>query len=520
MTVLFIVFASKALTLTLIFVGANVSRAGTVHCAAFPTYSKFNVPTDVFSVRQVAGRVFTSPGLVEVTLSALSADSNYTVYCSTQSLAGDLMNLETTLKTRQSVRTLCCPSIQITKSYQEILEAVTSTGLDGSPVSQAAQVSPSSSQAPKVFSFVLDSAPASLTSVRVSVRLTGMPSVAQCSATVAHESLRESAREHVKMQELVDSDFLTNSRRSMNRMFSEEIVAAASSSPSNFVFENSGTFSSPSQQSLSGSFLVNGSPGCFLLTVSATVITTVGAASPSGVYKSASVYVLIRSRTAPPPAPKPLFAVLSNDGLQSFVYFDADTDTPGGQSIFPCTMLLSISASISTSSCYWLVPSTLVIIRPSIKILSQGLFVLPWKLRSRCDKITYPSIACGNYSSFPGKLIQVDKPRNPIAPIVKLSAPRSLSYCDDIVLNPTASSGDAGVPWSEILWHVEAVLSIGTPPFNSSQTQNLTQNILRIETLLNIEYNSTYSFAVVPAAATDSPTRAAAGDAPGRPGWT
>jgi hypothetical protein len=53
------------------------------------------------------------------------------------------------------------------------------------------------------------------------------------------------------------------------------------------------------------------------------------------------------------------------------------------------------------------------------------------------------------------QVVDVQLPTSPIVPDVSLSASATVASCDPIVLNPTASSGIAGLNWQSIVWSVE-----------------------------------------------------------------
>ena len=76
----------------------------------------------------------------------------------------------------------------------------------------------------------------------------------------------------------------------------------------------------------------------------------------------------------------------------------------------------------------------------------------------------------------------VTAPLNPIGPAASLSVPKTLGVCDDLVMDPTATTGQAGKPWQRIIWSVAS---------STETTKNLT-------TFLNKQYQSTSNLISVP----------------------
>lgn len=92
---------------------------------------------------------------------------------------------------------------------------------------------------------------------------------------------------------------------------------------------------------------------------------------------------------------------------------------------------------------------------------------------------------CRSYLAAPAMSLPIASPLYPVSPVVTLVAPSVFGRCEDVVLDPTASLGNSGRPWSSVTWSV-----------NGEDCQ--TQNCSFIEWYLNTRATVTNKFVVVP----------------------
>ena len=114
---------------TTLVVSAVLTYDGTVYCGAFPTTT---VPT---SISQITSQKFVAAsvsGTASVSITGLLPATSYTVYCIAQSSLGTLATLSAALTSKITMTTLCCKTITVTISLDDIY--------DGSSASNAVQI--------------------------------------------------------------------------------------------------------------------------------------------------------------------------------------------------------------------------------------------------------------------------------------------------------------------------------------------------------------------------------------------
>ena len=220
----------------------------------------------------------------------------------------------------------------------------------------------------------------------------------------------------------------------------------------------------------SGSFIVQGSPGCYNVTVSVV-------SGPH--YDSATRALGVVSLTLPPNPPIIQSATFSNDGQSLIVFFDSPCDATKFPSVFNCSALFTFAGS-SMSTCLWAttkqvtasigVSITLASVNIGDSVVVKGGVLFPICQSGKlCTAATRMSLV-------------VTEPLSPTTPTVSLSAPIKIGSCDNLVMDPTATTGQAGRPWQRIIWSATAL---------ASNTKNLT-------TFLNKQYRSTSDLVIVP----------------------
>ena len=209
------------------------------------------------------------------------------------------------------------------------------------------------------------------------------------------------------------------------------VAANATVFPSTFQF-------SASTQVLVGNFIVRGTPGCYLLTANATGNQTI--------YNFAEPFN-IKSSDAVPAPPVLSSAAFSNDGLSVIVGFSAPTDEGAFaavpfayQGAFPCSSVLMFNG-VSLASCIWATNAQIVVslvgpgatAQPTI-LVGDVVTTLNHTLRAVCR--------AGHLCPFANSTRAiVAAPVAAIVPTVALSSPSFVGGCDDLVMDPTASTG-------------------------------------------------------------------------------
>jgi hypothetical protein len=255
-------------------------------------------------------------------------------------------------------------------------------------------------------------------------------------------------------------------------------VASAVPSFSNFT---------SSSTSASFSFIVLGTPGCYLL-----------AALVSGtdrlLYSTTNSSIVVRSSKAAPDAPKLQSAVFSNDGLKLYVTLDSASDKGATvisnyASAFICSQLVSFAGS-GSASCIWSAanvvtatisssgsqaPNSLVEVKSNVTLLAN-------RIKAVCS---YGLVcAYANASS-----VVVIAPSNPIIPSIQLTTATTIGGCDSIVMDPTTSTGGGGRSWKSLVWSVSGVGSSITLANTTSITAYLSSKYLTTTSLVTIPQN-------------------------------
>jgi hypothetical protein len=200
---------------------------------------------------------------------------------------------------------------------------------------------------------------------------------------------------------------------------------------------------------LKGDFVIRGYQGCYILSA-----YTFGSRAQ---YLNTTVNIMIQdTRFYAIPPPEVNKAYFGDDGLSIFIEYDTPTNIPvfANKTLFKCYNIAKFEGDLD-SSCKWINSKVLLaLLSPktnSMIKVDDSILMLDKKVKAFCGLGCDPSLL--SYS--PAFTIKVSAPLNPVVPVVALSSSNFISSCDNIVLDPTSSSGEAGRPWKAILWIVE-----------------------------------------------------------------
>ena len=405
----------------LITVPVNMSKSGTAYCAYFSSNTS-KLLVSVYTIKSQkfsASTLASAGGIVKVLMnSGISPYTRYDVYCFTEDLKLNTMTNDIVLSTQQTVRTACCRSILSSIYYSNLVFPST--------VKETVY-----SFKDNIFFFYLDSYPDDSISVNVDLKSYN------CSFT----------------QNSVSSD--------------------ASAIPSKFDFKLS-------SKSLSGKFIIKGSPGCYNVTYS----------SESGTYDNFFDTLIIKGNEFSPQAPQLSTAIFSNDGRKLLITTDLPSDRGatsivGYDSSFNCSHLLSFVGA-TTSNCLWFDDSSIiasfnlssVLITSKLLGIGDKVTMLENKTKPIC---TNPKIC--DYSTKSS--VTVLTPLKAIVPTVSMSSATVISSCDSITIDASLSTGNAGRSWSMLMWSVTLSDTI-----NTTVTTYLNKNFNEsIEDLITIPNN-------------------------------
>ena len=360
--------------------------------------------------------------MVTVLIGSLTPDTKFDVFCYTESLSSDPMDGVEVLATRTTVQTSCCRSVQLLTAFDQLVIPYAVTA------SSSSYTFSSSS-----FKLGLDTVPTSEIAVKVSLL-------------------------------------------SYKCSFQEDgINSTAVAVPSRIKF-------SKTSQSLTGSYIIRGSPGCYNLTMSA-----IGNLTYSGV----SSQVFIKGVLQLPDPPKLSSAVFSDDGRKITVDFDSPSDrassaVPNYLSSFSCSDLFSFYGD-SSAPCIWTSTKQVVV----TMISSSSITALPIvgdSITLATNKTKPICISSKKCKFSPQQSVNLLSPAKPVIPVVTLAATSTVSGCSDITIDPSLSTGQCGRSWSKITWFVSGLGDTITAADSTA-----------IAAFLNSNYNSsTESLVVIP----------------------
>ena len=104
-------------------IAANISKQGTIYCAAFANFGAPNTLWDIFAQGFSSNR--NSAGICGVHITGLYLDTGYSIYCYTTDFNGHSMPLIVAMETKVSIRTACCKKIICTASVTLITQNTT-----------------------------------------------------------------------------------------------------------------------------------------------------------------------------------------------------------------------------------------------------------------------------------------------------------------------------------------------------------------------------------------------------------
>jgi hypothetical protein len=236
----------------------------------------------------------------------------------------------------------------------------------------------------------------------------------------------------------------------------------------------------PTSLSLSSTFIIYGTPGCYQVTTQTRTSrrrrqlfgrSRNRALSGGDIYDSAIDNVILRSHKSNADPPLLKTARFTRNPSKIILYFDSATDRgaeSGGISnpagIFDCEELFTVFAGSSTTKCLFNKNTDTgldVVIMTLGKGDSDGSNVIIGTTIALKAGIVRPCVACCPLSNEAcnyaiSQSVDVDAPLNPLKPTTALSTSAEIGECANIVLDPSQSSGHGGRDWESIQWELEA----------------------------------------------------------------
>ncbi len=160
-----------------------------------------------------------------------------------------------------------------------------------------------------------------------------------------------------------------------------------------------------------------------------------------------------------PPVPSIVSAEYAVDGTYVAVTFDSSTNKGGLPTVFSCTLVMAFDGA-SSASCSWADSYTIKILPASTspRLVGGGqiqvLSAPSYPIRAACDASA--AVDCSLYPSLSYTVLTVTIPNDAVSPYVIMTSPSSMSYCDDLRLDLSATTGSAGQAWKSVSVSVES----------------------------------------------------------------
>lgn len=183
-------------------------------------------------------------------------------------------------------------------------------------------------------------------------------------------------------------------------------------------------------------------------------IAASGASADGYSFDASSVFSVVTNTLSSFPAPKLSQALLSDSGSSVLVVFDSITNRAGiatSTSFLCSTLFNSTGGFVASAVCTWL-NTTTVSITSSAVITGSTITVLANKVTIACTTSKFRS--CANLANNTATSVVVQAALNGITPQPILTLPSLISQCNSFTIDPTASSGNGGRPWSLVKWNV------------------------------------------------------------------
>ena len=403
-------------SISTITVSVIISKPGTVHCASFSVGTTIASVSNIkMSGSQVA---IANSSVGYVTMTGLSAETVYDVYCCAEDFSGNIMSLNETLLHSVSAKTACCRAINLLSTLSQI------EPFDSS--ASQVQVSP--------IAFSLNSYPSKVAVVTVNIR------AAFCTGTTI----------------VLPSTNATG-------------ISTVRISPTKFLFHQSSS-------SLVGEFMISSiTPGCYLLSISSEGSDVYQSVNDLFYCQGKEQPPVPRLQTVQLSNDgTSLLFIFDSETNQG------TNDTYMALYAFDCQNIVFFPGS-SNSSCVWLSHSQLSATVRSSSVVNVGdeAGILGKTITAKCrptdDCSTYLFCAESNAS-----ILAPSKPIRPT--VYLSSSHGFQINCNDVILDATQSTGSGIQDWRSIEWTVVAdnsLKSISLPRISNYLNQFSKQHGIR-----------------------------------------
>jgi hypothetical protein len=183
-------------------------------------------------------------------------------------------------------------------------------------------------------------------------------------------------------------------------------------------------------------------------------ITLVPSGTSATQFSNATVAISVISSEAPKPAPILSGAKFANSGGSLLISFDSATNKPP----LSCTQLFIFSGA-SDATCTWVNGTSVraVLSGSSLAVGTSTVTLRSGLIKAECAS----GKDCSAYLAAGSQFVVVAAPDSPVVPTVLLTTAAVVSSCDDVVLDPSLSSGAGGRTWTSVKWTVSRADALG-----------------------------------------------------------
>ena len=220
-------------------------------------------------------------------------------------------------------------------------------------------------------------------------------------------------------------------------------------SPPSFQFTSS-------SNNLLGSFIIQGQ---VLISKSIVITLLLKGSSSKEYYNPIEITSVILPNDQPVAPPTLHSSALSDLGDSLYITFSGATNMANITiNLWPCSDVFVFPGS-DISDCSWL-NSTVVIGYLQISKLQQSYIsigntvtVIGGLIQAFCSN---ENKVCLDYPYLASMNVTVQKPANPVAPVVVLTIPSQASFCSALPIDATLSYGDGSRLWTNAIWSVNS----------------------------------------------------------------
>ena len=226
--------------------------------------------------------------------------------------------------------------------------------------------------------------------------------------------------------------------------------------------------------SLEGKFTVLGYQGCYILTASCV---SRGQDKYNDTFGEVTIIDMSQHS---PSAPAVESVAFSSNGNKLLFTFDSSTSEPlfVNSSVFGCHYIVSFPGA-AESMCRW---TSATVLSASLSTVTTLTLPEVGDVAQLFGGHVYPLCTgdydCTAYSATALVTTTISQPVSAITPSVSLSSAKTVGSCDNVIVDPTGSSGHGGREWASVLWRIVDETTPGntslTDPINDYLNNNNT----------------------------------------------